>query len=59
VRGSKNEAANSEALRLVGELPKFRVRYCTPRKAPVSMGIPITFKEPGLIYIRGNESAQR
>lgn len=59
VKGSKNEAANNEAMRLVSELPRFRVRYCTPRKAPITMGLPITFREPGLIYIRGNESAQR
>lgn len=52
VRPSKNEAANAEALRLVNALPKFRVRYCTPKKAPLSYVMPIAFKEPGLIYIK-------
>lgn len=51
-RPSKNEAANAEALRLVNALPKFRVRYFTPKKAPLSYVMPIAFKEPGLIYIK-------
>lgn len=52
LRPSKNEAANAEALRLVNALPKFRVKYCTPKKAPLSSVMTIVFKEPGLIYIR-------
>lgn len=52
MRPSKNEAANAEALRLVNALPKFRVQYFTPKKAPLRYTLPITFKEPGLILIR-------
>lgn len=52
-RHSKNEAANQEALRLVNALPKFRVKYFTPRKRDLHYCIPITFREPGAIFIRG------
>lgn len=31
---SENDAANAEALRLVNALPKFRVKFCTPKRAP-------------------------
>lgn len=55
-RPSKNEAVNQEALRLVNALPKFRVKYYTPQKKSLSYLLPITFKEPGAIFIRGNES---
>lgn len=51
-RRSKNEAVNQEALRLVNALPKFRVKYCTPRKGNFHFILPITFKEPGAIFIR-------
>jgi len=54
---SKNEAINQEALRLVNALPKFRVKYYIPHlKKSFQYYIPITFKEPGVIFIRGNES---
>lgn len=56
VRPSKNEAANAEALRLVNALPKFRVKFCTPKKHRIGYTLPITFREPGAIYIRGNEA---
>lgn len=56
-RPSKNEAVNQEALRLVNALPKFRVKYYTPQKKSFSSFIPITFKEPGAIFIRGGESS--
>ncbi|MDE7472472.1 MAG: hypothetical protein K2M68_02690, partial [Muribaculaceae bacterium] len=52
-----NEAANEEALRLVNALPKFRVQYCTPRKCNLNYYISIAFKEPGAIFIRGDESS--
>lgn len=55
-RPSKNEAANAEALRLVGALPKFRVKFFTPRRTRIGFTVPITFKEPGAIFIRGDES---
>ncbi len=55
-RPSNNEAVNREALRLVNALPKFRVKYYTPQKKSLSYLLPITFKEPGAIFIRGNES---
>lgn len=51
-RPSKNEAANAEALRLVNALPKFRVKYFTPKKAPLRYAMPIIFKESGTVYIR-------
>ena len=54
---SKNEAVNQEALRLVSALPKFRVRYGTPKKFNLYYTIPITFKEPGAIWIRGDEKS--
>ena len=54
---SKNEAVNEEALRLVRALPKFRVRFATPRKHNLYYTIPITFKEPGVIWIRGDEKS--
>lgn len=56
MRLSKNEEANAEALRLVNSLPKFRVKYFTPRKSNLNYCVSITFKEPGAIFIRGNES---
>jgi len=56
-RPSKNEAVNQEALRLVNALPKFRVKYYTPQKKNFHLFLPITFKEPGTIFIRGGESS--
>lgn len=56
IRSSKNEAANAEALRLVNALPKFRVKFCTPRRHRIGFTMPIVFKEPGAIQIRGNEA---
>lgn len=54
---SKNEAVNQEALRLVNALPKFRVKYYIPHlKKSFQYYLPITFKEPGVIFIRGDES---
>ena len=53
---SRNEAVNQEALRLVNALPKFRVKYYTPQKKKFHLVLPITFKEPGVIFIRGAES---
>lgn len=55
-RRSKNEAVNQEALRLVNALPKFRVKYYTPQKKNLRYLLPIRFKEPGAIIIRGDES---
>lgn len=56
-RPSKNEAVNQEALRLVNALPKFRVKYYIPHlKKNFRLTLPITFKEPGTIFIRGDES---
>lgn len=56
-RPSKNEAVNQEALRLVNALPKFRVKYYIPHlKKNFHLILPITFKEPGVIFIRGDES---
>lgn len=55
-RPSKNEAVNQEAIRLVNALPKFRVKYYTPQKKNFHLVLPIIFKEPGVIFIRGNES---
>lgn len=52
LRPCKNDSANAEALRLVGELPPFRVRYYTPRKKPLHYMLPIIFRQPGTIYIR-------
>lgn len=55
-RPSKNEAVNQEALRLVNALPKFRVKYYIPHlKKSFNYYLPITFKEPGAIFIRGVE----
>ena len=54
---SKNEAVNQEALRLVNALPKFRVKYYIPHlKKNFHLALPITFKEPGAIFIRGEAS---
>ncbi|MDE6461908.1 MAG: TonB C-terminal domain-containing protein [Muribaculaceae bacterium] len=55
-RPSKNEAVNQEALRLVNSLPKFRVKYYTPQKKNFHLTLPITFKEPGAVFIRGEAS---
>lgn len=55
-RRSQNEAVNQEALRLVNAMPKFRVKYYTPQKKNLHLTLPITFKEPGVIFIRGDES---
>ena len=55
---SKNEAVNQEALRLVNALPKFRVKYYIPHlKKIFQIFLPITFKEPGAIFIRGREKS--
>ena len=54
-RPSKNNDANAEALRLVGALPKFRVKFYTPQKHRIGLMLPITFTEPGAIFIRGKE----
>ena len=54
-RPSKNEAVNQEALRLVNALPNFRVKYYTPQKKNLYFTLPITFKEPGAIFIRGDK----
>lgn len=56
-RRSQNEAVNQEALRLVNAMPKFRVKYYTPQKKNLHLTLPITFKEPGAIFIRGDESS--
>ena len=52
IKPSTNDDANQEALRLVNALPKFNVKYCTPRKAPLRYLLPITFTSPGTILIR-------
>ena len=54
-RPSKNDAVNAEALRLVNALPKFRVKFCTPKRECLGYNLSITFKEPGAIIIRGGE----
>lgn len=54
---SKNEAVNQEALRLVNALPNFRVKYFTPQKKNLYLTVPITFTEPGVIWIRGDEKS--
>lgn len=56
-RRSQNEAVNQEALRLVNAMPKFRVKYYTPQKKNLHLTLPITFKEPGALFIRGGESS--
>lgn len=53
---SKNEAVNEEALRLVNALPKFRIKYCTPKKSSFRYNISISFKEPEAIFIRDCET---
>lgn len=53
LKPSKNPDVNAEALRLVASLPKFRVKYYTPRRVPLGLIIPITFRDPSTIYIRG------
>ena len=56
-RPSKNEAVNQEAIRLVNALPNFRVKYYIPHlKKNFHLTLPITFKEPGAISIRGDEN---
>ncbi len=56
-RVSKNDAVNQEALRLVNELHKFRVKYHIPHlKKNIYFTLPITFTEPGAIFIGGGES---
>lgn len=56
-RVSENDAVNQEALRLVNALPKFRVKYYIPHlKKNFYFILPITFKEPGAIFIRGGEN---
>lgn len=59
IKQSKNESANEEALRLVNALPKFRVKYFTPRKSNINLCLPITFREPGAIFIRGDGQEHR
>jgi len=49
IRPSKNGTANAEALRLANALPKFRVKFLTPKKHRIRYTMSITFKEPGAI----------
>lgn len=56
IRPSKNDAANAEALRLVNAMPKFRVKFFTPKRARLCFNMTIRFEEPGAIFIRGDES---
>lgn len=56
LKASKNDAANAEALRLVDALPKFMVKYYTPKKIPIRMRWPVFFREPGAVIIRGSQS---
>ncbi|MCM1033613.1 MAG: TonB C-terminal domain-containing protein [Odoribacter sp.] len=42
----------AEAIRLVNELPPFRVKYLSPRKEPVAVAIPVNFRTPGTLLIR-------
>lgn len=51
-RGGENEALNKEAERLIGIMPKFRVKYYLPEKKPFNIIIPITFTAPGTVFIR-------
>lgn len=51
-RPSKFEAANDEALRLANELPKFNVKYFTPRKKPIRNIWTVRFRVPGKLTIR-------
>lgn len=39
----------------INTLPKFRVKFCTPKRACLGYNLSITFKEPGVIIIRGGE----
>lgn len=54
-KASKYEAVNAEALRLANTLPKFRVKYFTPKKHRLTYLMSVTFKEPGAVFIRGGE----
>lgn len=56
-RPSKNDTANAEALRLVNTMPKFRVKFFTPKRSRLRYKLPIRFKEPGTIFIRGGENS--
>ena len=57
LRPSKNEAANTEALRLVSSFPKFWVKYRVPDETRFHFDIPITFTEPGKTYYRATETS--
>lgn len=45
LKASDNEDANKEAMRLASILPKFSVKYCTPKKAPINVTIPVVFNK--------------
>ena len=45
LKSSKNDAVNAEALRLVSKLPKFHVKYYTPKKVPIAYNLPVIFQE--------------
>lgn len=45
LKASDNEDANKEAMRLASMLPKFNVKYCTPKKAPINVTIPVVFNK--------------
>lgn len=42
----------AEALRLVNAMPKFRVKYYTPRRLPLNMCVVVKFRSPGTLIIR-------
>lgn len=52
LKPSKNDAVNTEALRLISILPKFRVKFCTPKRTRIGYLLSITFTEPGAVCIK-------
>lgn len=46
LRGCKDEALNTEALRVISELPKFKLVFYTPVRQPLHYILPIRFRRP-------------
>ncbi len=44
IKGHENEELNTEALRLIESMPKYEVKYYTPKKYPIPFALPIIFE---------------
>lgn len=46
LKGIDNPYVEKEAIRLIKSMPRWEVKYCTPKRHPVRYNLPITFESP-------------